>query len=141
MGSHKDGLGQSRLYSLTYGGSEDLLNQDMNIFCDADWASDADRKSVSGYVITIGGGTVTWSSKKQSTVALSTAKAKYIAATHAAKQILWHRSLFQELEIDLPRTSTISSDNQATIAIAHHPEFHARTKDIDITHHFFSDLV
>ena len=131
----------TRNYSLTYGGSEDLLNQDMNIFCDADWASDADRKSVSGYVITIGGGAVAWSSKKQSTVALSTAEAEYIAATHAAKQILWHRSLFQELEIDLPRTSTIFSDNQAAIAIAHHPEFHARTKHIDIAHHFFRDLV
>ena len=58
-----------------------------------------------------------------------------------AKQVLWHRSLFQELEIDLPATSTIFSDNQAAIAITHHPEFHARTKHIDITYHFLRDLV
>ena len=89
----------------------------------------------------IGGGAVAWSSKKQNTVALSTAEAEYIAATHTAKQVLWHRSLFKELEIDLPRTSTIFSDNQAAVAIAHHPEFHARTKHIDIAHHFLRDLV
>ena len=80
-------------------------------------------------------------SKKQASVALSTAEAEYISAMHAAKQVLWHHSLFQELEIDLPATSTIFSDNQAAIVIAHHPEFHARTKHIDITYHFLRDLV
>src|ERR1700678_345830 len=94
-------------------------------FCDADWAADANRKLVSGYVITLAGGAVAWSSKKQATMALSTAESKYISATHAAKQVLWHRSLFTELEIKLPRTSTIFSNNQAAIAIAHHPAFHA----------------
>src|ERR1700678_3446126 len=73
-------------YSLTYGGSGEILNQDLNIFCVADWAADANRKSVSGYVITLAGGAVAWSSKKQATVALSTAEAEYISATHAAKQ-------------------------------------------------------
>jgi len=82
------------------------------------------------------GGAITWSSKKQSTVTLSTAEAEYIAATHAAKQVLWHRSLFKELDLLLPTTSTIFTDNQAAISIAHHPEYHARTKHIDISHHF-----
>ena len=124
-------------HTLTYGGSDDLLNQDLNIFCDANWASEANRKLVSGCVITIAGGAIAWSSKKQTSVALSTAEAKYISTTHAAKQVLWHRSLFQGLNFKLPRTSTIFfSDNQAAIAIAHHPEFHARTKHIDINHHF-----
>ena len=128
-------------YKLTYGGQENLLNEDINIYCDADWAGESDRKSISGYVITLAGGAVAWSSKKQSSVALSTAEAEYISATHAAKQVLWHRSLFRELEINLPTTSTIFSDNQAAIAIAHHPEFHARTKHIDISYHFLRDLV
>lgn len=82
-----------------------------------------------------------WRSKKQSTVALSTAEAEYLAATHAAKQILWHRSLFDELEIPQPKTSILFSDNQAAMSISHHPEFHARTKHIDIAHHFLRDLV
>jgi hypothetical protein len=121
--------------------TEEFLNEDLNIFCDADWAEGSDKKSTSGYIITIAGGAVAWSSKKQASVALSTAEAEYIAATHAAKQVLWHRSLFRELEITLPKTSTIFSDNQAAIAIAHHPKFHTRTKHIDITYHFLRDLV
>ena len=60
---------------------------------------------------------------------------------HAAKQVLWHRSLFQKLKIELPNTSTIFSDNQAAILIMHHPEFHAHTKHIDIAYHFLRDLV
>ena len=131
----------TRNFTLAYGGADELLNEEINIFCDADWAGGSDRKSTSGYIITIAGGAVAWSSKKHASVALSTAEAEYIAATHAAKQVLWHRSLFQELEIELPTTSTIFSDNQAAIAIAHHPEFHARTKHIDISYHFLRDLV
>jgi hypothetical protein len=132
----------TRTLGLTYGGGEDELNdEELNIYCDADWASDADRKSVSGYVITLAGGAVAWSSKKQSTVALSTAEAEYVAATHCAKQVIWHRSLLTEVRLPLPSTSTIFSDNQAAVSIAHHPEHHARTKHINIAHHFLRDLV
>jgi hypothetical protein len=116
----------TRTLELTYGGSdEELNNEELNIYCDADWASDVDRKSISSYVITLAGGAVAWSSKKQSTVALSTAEAEYIAATHCAKQVIWHRSLLNEVGIPLPSTSTIFSDNQAAVSIAHHPEHHA----------------
>ena len=110
---------------LTYGGSDEDLNDDEpNIYCDADWASDADRKSVSGYVIMLVGGAVAWSSKKQSMVALSTAKAEYVAATHCAKQVIWHRSLLKEVRIPIPSTLTIFSDKQATVLIEHHLEHH-----------------
>jgi hypothetical protein len=127
-------------HALTYRRGEESTSR-LKIYCDADWASNADRKSISGYIFTLAGTAVAWSSKKQSTIALSTAEAEYIAATHAAKQVLWHRSLFRELSIDQPETSIIYSDNQAAIAIAHHPEFHARTKHIDITLHFLRDHI
>ncbi|CAA7267803.1 unnamed protein product [Cyclocybe aegerita] len=110
-------------HALTYSGSDNFTTPELNIYCDADWGSNANRKS------------------KQTTVALSTAEAEYVAATHAAKQVLWHRSLFTELGIDLPTTSTIFSDNQATVSVTHHPEFHARTKHINIALHFLRDLV
>ena len=111
---------------LTYGGGEEELNdEELNIYCDADWASDTDRKSVSGYVITLAGGAVAWSSKKQSTVALSTAEAEYVATTHCTKQVIWHRSLLTEVGLPLPSTSTIFSDNQAAVSIVHQPEHHA----------------
>jgi len=97
----------TRHYSVTYGGEDHLLNENLNIYCDADWANDVDRKSTSGYIVTMAGGAIAWSSKKQFTVALSTAEAEYIAATHAAKQVLWHKSLFKELDLPLPTTSTV----------------------------------
>src|SRR6202166_5081447 len=69
----------TRTHKLTFGGDDNILNTDLNIFCDADWASDTtDRKSISGYMITMAGGAVSWSSKKQTSVALSTAEAEYV---------------------------------------------------------------
>ena len=131
----------SKYSELVYGGSPELINSKLNIYCDADWASDLDRKSISGYVITIAGGAVAWSSKKQTTVAPSTPEAEYIAAAHVARQALWHRSLLQELNFPLSTPSIIFSDNQSAISIAHHPKFHARTKHIDIAIHFLRDHV
>ena len=131
----------TRTRALTYGGDDVDLSEVLNIFCDSDWASSHDRKSTSGYVLTIAGGAVAWSSKKQATVALSTPEAEYIAATHAARQVLWHRTLLTELGIQVPPVMTIFSDNQGACAISHNPEFHARTKHIDIAYHFLRDLV
>ena len=88
----------------------------------------------------LAGGAIAWSSKKQSIIALLTAKAEYIAATHVTKEVIWLHALFAELGIKAP-TLTILSDNQVAIAIAHHPEFHARTKHIDIALHFIQDMV
>ena len=73
-------------------------------------------------------------------MALSTAEAEYITATHITKHVLWHHSLYSKLNFLLLTTSTIFTDNQAAIAISHHPEFHARTKHIDINYHFLRDL-
>jgi len=111
------------------------------IFCDADWASNTNWKSTSSYIMLFALGAVAWSAKKQSTIALSMAKAEYIAATHIAKQVLWHRTFCEELSIPQLTTSTIFCDNQAAIVIAHHPEFHTCTKHIDIALHFLHNLV
>jgi hypothetical protein len=110
-------------------------------YVDADGGTNLHRKSISGYVFIIAGGAVAWSSKKQSTTALSTAEAEYVAATHVTKQALWHRYLFKELGFTQPEKSVLWSDNQAAITILHKPEFHARTKNIDITLHFLRDHV
>jgi hypothetical protein len=130
-------------HSLTFGGDDDdIRNTDLNFFCDTDWANNiSDQKSISGYVTIIAGGAVSWSSKKQQTVALSTAEAEYVAATHIAKQVLWHQTLFQELDFPFASTSTIFMDNQVAISISHHPEFHSCIKHIDIAHHFLRNLI
>jgi hypothetical protein len=111
-------------------------------FVDADWASDInDRKSTSGFVFTFGGAAISWSSKKQSSTALSSSEAEYIAAAHAAKEAVWLRRLLTNLGIDISSPTTLYIDNQSAIAIARNPEFHDRTKHIEIRHHFLRQLV
>ena len=107
-------------------------------FCDSDWGGSADRRSTSGYVFVLNGGAISWASRKQPTVALSSTEAEYIALTQAVKEVLWLRTLFSE--IGAPKhareISQISSDNQGAIALAKNPGFHARSKHIDIQYHF-----
>ena len=124
-------LKQMKNANLTYRGKEAKINNtELNFFCDANWGNGSDWKSINGYVTIIAGGVITWSLKKQQTVALSTAEAKYIAATHVAKQVLWHQSLYSKLNFLLLLTSTIFINNHAAIAISHHPEFHACTSTL-----------
>ena len=127
-------------HKLTYGRNRPS-SIEPNRFVDADWGSNEHRKSISGYVFTIAGGAIAWSAKKQARVALSTAEAEYSSAVHATKQVLWIRNLYLELGLPLETPSIMQTDNQAAIAISHHPEFHARTKHIDIDMHFLRDHI
>ena len=179
-------------------------------YSDSDWAGDKDsRKSASGYIFMLNGGPVSWCSKRQATVALSSTEAEYIALTLAAKEATWLRLLLTELgllkaedqhaKINVSEgnssiqalkddirareeggnqriltsserkaandtlksivqateaidgtfepividesTDPISmkGDNQGSISLAHNPVFHARTKHIDIQHHYIRD--
>jgi hypothetical protein len=117
---------------LVIGGSQGGLEA----YSDADWASQEHRHSISGYVFTIDGGAVSWSSKKQPIVALSTTEAEYIAATHAAKEALWIRAFLADIARPLEKPITIHLDNISAISITKNDEFHPRTKHIDIRYHF-----
>src|SRR6266403_3246899 len=109
----------------------------LHSFVDADWASDVnDRKSTSGFVFMLSGGTISWSSKKQSSVALSSTEAEYITGAHATKEAIWLRRLLTELGLEILTPTSLHIDNQSAIAIAKNPEFHDRTKHIKIRHHF-----
>jgi hypothetical protein len=102
-------------------------------YADADWASDVnDHKSTSGYVFKLAGTAVSWSSKKQTSVALSSTEAEYIARAHAAKEAIWLRQLLSELGQGTPHPTILRIDNQSTIVIAWNPEFHDCTKHIDV---------
>lgn len=114
-------------------------------YSDADWAGDiSTRRSTSGYVFSIGTGPISWSSKRQSTVSLSTCEAEYIGQTQATKEAVWLRNLLAELtymnERDIP-TTIIYGDNQGAIALAKNPKFHGRSKHIDIQHHYVREKV
>lgn len=134
-------------YKLTYSGSP---TSPANIrsfptisgFCDADWGSDLnDRRSITGYVFTLAGGAISWQSKKQPTVALSSVEAEYMASTQATKEALWWRTFLKELGVSSNSPTQLFSDSQGSIALAKNPEYHSRTKHIDIQHHFVREHV
>jgi hypothetical protein len=110
-------------------------------YTDSDWAGDqTSRKSTGGYVFTMAGAPISWCSKRQNTIALSSCEAEYMAMTQAAKEAIWLLRLVHE--IGLPQTQiTLYCDNQGAIALAHNPEHHVRTKHIDIAHHYIRDVV
>jgi hypothetical protein len=111
-------------------------------FSDADWAGDLDsRKSTTGYVFTLSGGPVSWTSKRQNTVALSSTEAEYMAVTMTGREAVWLRTLLQQLGFTMSRPTLIHVDNQSCTALAQNPVHHQRTKHIDIQHHFVRELV
>lgn len=111
-------------------------------YSDADWAGDiGDRHSTSGYVFKMGGAAVSWRSKKQACVALSTAEAEYVALAAATQEAVWLRQFNQDI-LDFPSPCvTLYEDNQSAIAIAKNPQFHGRTKHIDIKFHYVREEV
>ena len=122
---------------LTFGGETKVLMG----YADADGSMAEDHRAISGYAFLIDGGAVSWSTKKQEIVSLSTTESEYIAATHAAKEALWLRSLITQVfgtirDASLSHATTLFSDNQSAIALAKDHQYHARTKHIDVRFHF-----
>ena len=108
----------------------------------ADWAGDAnDRKSTSGYLFMVSGAPVSWKSKKQTCVALSTAEAEYIALAAATQEVTWLRQLLTDLHNEQTEPTVIHEDNQAAICIAQNTQYHSKTKHIDIKYHFVREKV
>lgn len=114
---------------------------DVRGYVDADWAScEIDRKSYTGYVFKIGNSIVSWESRKQKTVALSSTEAEYMALANACKESLFIRTFLKEcLNIDC--VTTLFNDNQSALKLSENCMYHARTKHIDIRHHFIRDVV
>ena len=133
-------LNGSRQLGLLY--RANTLNEEITGFSDADWAGDVgDRKSTSGYVFLLGGAAVSWKSAKQTTVALSTAEAEYIALSTASQEAMWLQQLMSDLSKKFLQETIIYEDNQSTICLAKTQAVHGRTKHIDIKYHFIRDLV
>ena len=84
----------------------------------------------------LAGGPVSWISKKQQTVALSTTEAEYMASSMAVQEAIWLRSLLKELGYNQVNPTPIYQDNISCIQITKNPEHHSRMKHIDIRHHF-----
>jgi hypothetical protein len=111
-------------------------------YANANWASDVnDYRSTLGYVFKLAGATVSWSSKKQTSVTLSSTEAEYISGALATKEAIWLRQLLSELGLNTLSPTVLCIDNQSTIAIAKNPEFHDCTKHIDICYHFLWQVI
>ena len=111
-------------------------------FCDSDWGSDLEtRRSTTGWVFMINGGAVSWGSKLQPTVALSSSEAEYMAASAAVQEALHVRSLLSSLGMEQSAATKIYEDNQGCIAMSENAMGQRRTKHIDIRYHFIRERV
>lgn len=124
-------------WGITYGTGKEGLEE----YTNADGASQPHRHAILGYAFLINGGTVSWASRKQELVTLSTAKAKYVAAIHAAKEIAWLRNLIAKIFTPLTDPTTLHCDNQSAIAIASNGNYHARTKHINICYYYIRFVI
>ena len=98
-------------------------------------------KSTSGYTFHFGTGVVSWASKKQPIVTLSSVEAEYVAARSAAYQAVWVREVLKDLSQNDQEPTTIFCDNNSAIALSKNHVFHNRTKHIDTRFHFIRELV
>lgn len=125
-------------YKLTY---TNHGNKEICGYSDSDWASDVDdRKSTTGYIFKLSGGAISWLSKKQQTTALSTAEAEYMAMSTTTQEAIWLKGLHDEMFGPMSSV-TIHCDNQGSIDLGNNPIYHAKTKHIDIRHHFLREKI
>lgn len=126
-------------YGLTYYQDSDLSPI---AYVDADYGGCKDtRRSMSGHVFIMAGGAVTWSSKQQTTVALSTVEAEYVAMSRCAQQMTWMQSWLSEANIKYDLPGVIRGDNQGAIVLTKNTKDHGKVKHIDIRHHYIRELL
>jgi len=119
--------------------------QPLSGYTDSDYAGDHDiRRSTSGYIFNLGSAAISWSSKRQPTVTLSSCEAEYVGQTNATKEAIWLQGFLRQIHPDLDPgfgDMIIYGDNQGAIALAKNNVFHGRTKHIKTRHHFVREKV
>ncbi|PNX86761.1 putative copia-type protein, partial [Trifolium pratense] len=114
----------------------------LTAFCDADWGGDTtDRKSTGAYIVYFGPNAISWSCKKQSTVARSSTEAEYRTIGSTTTELLWLQQLLSELGIRISEPPTIFTYNIGANYLCVNPVFHTRMKHLAIDYHFVRDLV
>lgn len=116
-------------------------HSDMLFYSDANWAEDrTDRKSNSGYIGFVSGGTISWACHKQACVSLSSTEAEYVALTEATQELLWLKDLCKEFSIKIQYPVQIKADNQSAIKIVSNQKFSNSTKHIETKYHFIKSI-
>jgi hypothetical protein len=133
-------LKTTKSMSLTFDGNKGKV---VKAYADASWASDQDTgRSVTGYVITINESSVSWKSQRQSTVAMSSTEAEYMALFAVVQEVIWIKRLLNEISSDyLKQGIIVYQDNKSAISLASNPTQHSRTKHINTKFHFVRDQV
>ena len=113
------------------------ITTDLNCYVDASHAADIDtRRSTTGYIFFMSEGSVSWQSRMQSTVALSSMEAEYMVASAATQEALWQARLLQQLGMRIELPIVLYEDNKSAIMFADHPGDHRTTKHIDTKTNF-----
>ena len=111
-------------------------------YTDSDYASCPDtRHSTSRFCFSLGSGMVSWSSRQQKHITLSTCEAKYVAASEASQELVWLRHLLAGLDLRQPTASPLLCDNNSTITLSSNPAFHTKLKHIDTKYKFLCERV
>src|SRR5262245_7803220 len=119
-------------------------NEQNNLFhdySDSGFANADDGKSISGYVYLASGGAITWRSKKQTIIALSSTEAEYIALSEAGREACWLRNLYGELGFRQQHPTILKGDNEGSCDMTENPQFHQRSKHIALKHHWIRQHV
>lgn len=129
-------------YKIEYAPDPTQSGELFTTYCDADHGGNPDNgRSTTGWVVKMGTGAISWLSRLQSIVTLSTTESEYVSGCSSGQEIMWLRNLFTEFGYTLSSPSQLYTDNQSAMAVARNPEHHGRVKHLDLKFYWLRDAV